>query len=84
MIDSPSFKGPNIRVPPLYFIGGFLLGLIAHAYKPIPLSPNGPTFYETRGGWYRRCDWTDRRSHRVVDVRLPERRGFHFHRRRSW
>lgn len=24
-------RGPNIRVPPLYFVGGFLLGLMLHA-----------------------------------------------------
>ena len=32
-------RGPNIRVPPLYFIGGFLLGLLLHsAVVPIYLS----------------------------------------------
>ena len=31
-------RGPNIRVPPLYFIGGFLLGMILHAtVTPIDL-----------------------------------------------
>ena len=45
------YQGPNIRVPPLYFVGGFLLGLIAHAYKPIPLASNGSTVFVTRAGW---------------------------------
>jgi protein-S-isoprenylcysteine O-methyltransferase Ste14 len=48
-MTNPGYKGPNIRVPPLYFIGGFLLGLIAHAYKPIPLAPSAPIV--TRAGW---------------------------------
>lgn len=32
-------RGPNIRVPPLYFIGGFLVGLLLHAtVEPIALA----------------------------------------------
>ena len=51
MSSDKGYSGPNIRVPPLYFIGGFLLGLMAHAYKPIPLAPNGLTVSGIRGGW---------------------------------
>ena len=45
-------RGPNIRVPPLYFIGGFLLGMLLHGVvRPLYLS--GPT--SSRGvviaGW---------------------------------
>jgi protein-S-isoprenylcysteine O-methyltransferase Ste14 len=37
-----SYSGPNIRVPPLYFVGGFLIGMIAHAViKPIYISDIG-------------------------------------------
>ena len=32
-------RGPNIRVPPLYFIGGFLLGMLLHGtVQPITLA----------------------------------------------
>jgi protein-S-isoprenylcysteine O-methyltransferase Ste14 len=35
-------RGPNIRVPPLYFIGGFLVGMLLHAtVRPFPFA-NGP------------------------------------------
>ena len=51
MSNGKGYSGPNIRVPPLYFIGGFLIGLIIHAYKPIQLFPDGSTVYGTRGGW---------------------------------
>lgn len=40
--NAAGYRGPNIRVPPLYFIGGFLLGLLLHgAVAPIHLMRDG-------------------------------------------
>jgi len=46
-------RGPNIRVPPLYFVGGFLLGLLLDAVvQPIRDGPgDAPRGAMTMAGW---------------------------------
>jgi protein-S-isoprenylcysteine O-methyltransferase Ste14 len=44
--------GPNIRVPPLYFIGGFLLGMLLHGVvAPIHLSGETTSRALSVSGW---------------------------------
>jgi protein-S-isoprenylcysteine O-methyltransferase Ste14 len=47
-------RGPNIRVPPLYFVGGFLLGMLLHAtVQPITVvGGSTPPRALITGGWW--------------------------------
>jgi protein-S-isoprenylcysteine O-methyltransferase Ste14 len=45
-------RGPNIRVPPLYFIGGFLVGMILHAtVRPITILGGPASRTLVTAGW---------------------------------
>jgi protein-S-isoprenylcysteine O-methyltransferase Ste14 len=45
-------RGPNIRVPPLYFIGGFLVGLLLHgAILPIHVAGESTPRWLSNVGW---------------------------------
>ena len=45
-------RGPNIRVPPLYFVGGFLLGMLLHGVvRPLYLGGESPPSSLGVAGW---------------------------------
>jgi len=48
----PGFKGPNIRVPPLYFVGGFLLAMLVDAaWAPLPIASGSQLRQVVVVGW---------------------------------
>lgn len=50
--DKARKRGPNIRIPPAFFIAGFLLGLLLHAaVGPLPLSRGEQVRLLATAGW---------------------------------
>jgi protein-S-isoprenylcysteine O-methyltransferase Ste14 len=45
-------RGPDIRIPPAYFVGGFLIGMLLHSFLPLPFSGSDPVPRAlTNSGW---------------------------------